>query len=68
MLATLSGNDTFEMDSAAETEETDGDLELGMIDEELGKRSAALVCVFCRLMDAGGILRRRATLRKNQFF
>lgn len=56
----MSRNDTFEMDSATETEEIDGDIELGMIDEEVGKstalvclkRSAVLECMFCRLMDA----------------
>lgn len=56
----MSRNDTFEMDSATETEEIDGDIELGMIDEEVGKstalvcctRSAVLEYMFCRLMDA----------------
>lgn len=39
----MSGNDIFEMDSATETEEMDGDIELAMIDEEVGK-TTALVC------------------------
>lgn len=34
----MSNNDIFEMDSVTETEEMEDDNELGMIDEEVGKR------------------------------
>ncbi len=33
----MSGNDIFELDSMAETEEMEADTELGMIDEEVGE-------------------------------
>lgn len=37
----MSGNDIFEMDSMAETEEMEADTELGMIDEEVGEITAS---------------------------
>lgn len=40
----MSGNDIMEMDSASETEGTDRDIELVMINEEVGKKTA-FVCL-----------------------
>lgn len=36
----MSNTDVFEMDSLCDTEEMEGDMELGMIDEDMGKKSA----------------------------
>lgn len=45
----MGDNDIFEMDSVCETEDLEGDTELGMIDEDVGKRTALFFVRDCCL-------------------
>lgn len=52
----MSDNDIFEMDSVCETDELEGETDVGIIDEEVGKRTVlrfvVLVCMLCGFMGA----------------
>ena len=41
----MADNDILEMDSVCETEDLEGDMELGMIDEDVGKRTALFFAI-----------------------